>query len=183
MLDPNPNVSSREWRLPRKALPRRLRACWLALIAPIALVGAGAPLAALAQSQPEENPVAVVIPLTAAQEERYRSMIHELRCLVCQNQNIADSNAPLAADLRNQVRRQLASGKSESEIRGYLTDRYGDFVLYRPPFKFRTLLLWAGPALLLLAGLAAALRYSRRTRPVAAQVDQDALRRLLNEES
>jgi cytochrome c-type biogenesis protein CcmH len=174
---PNSISSLRE----RRAVLIRFRAGLLGAVALLAAL-AGAPASVSAQSQPEENPELVAIPLTAEQEDRYRGMIHELRCLVCQNQNIADSNAPLAADLRNQVRRQLAAGKSESEIRGYLTDRYGDFVLYRPPFKFRTLLLWAGPALLLLAGLVAALRYSHRRRPVPASVDQDALRRLLNEE-
>lgn len=78
----------------------------------------------------------------------------ELRCLVCQNQSIADSNAPLAVDLRNQIREQLSQGRSEREIRAYMVERYGDFVLYRPPVKFSTLLLWLGPLLLLAIGLA-----------------------------
>ena len=86
-------------------------------------------------------------------EKRAIALEHELRCLVCQNQSLAESNAPLAQDLRNQVREQLAAGKSEDEVKAYLVARYGDFVLYRPPFKAATLLLWLGPFLLLLAGL------------------------------
>src|SRR5204863_3476570 len=76
----------------------------------------------------------------------------ELRCLVCQNQTLAESNAPLAVDLRNQVREQLAAGKSEDEVKAWLVARYGDFVLYKPPFKASTLLLWLGPFLFLLLG-------------------------------
>ena len=78
----------------------------------------------------------------------------ELRCLVCQNQTIADSNAELAVDLRQQVREQLQQGRSQAEILDYMTARYGDFVLYRPPLKASTVLLWFGPWLLLVGGLA-----------------------------
>jgi len=85
-------------------------------------------------------------------EERLKSLAEELRCLVCQNQTIADSNAPLALDLRNQIRKQVAEGKSDAEIRDYLVQRYGDFVLYRPPLKASTLLLWIGPFVLIAAG-------------------------------
>ncbi len=85
-------------------------------------------------------------------EKRLKSLADELRCLVCQNQTIADSNAPLALDLRNQIRRQVAQGKSDAEIRDYLVERYGDFVLYRPPLKATTLLLWIGPFILIAAG-------------------------------
>ena len=77
----------------------------------------------------------------------------ELRCLVCQNQTIADSNAALAVDLRNQVRDMLRQGQGREQIVGYMTARYGDFVLYRPPLKDSTALLWFGPAVLLLGGL------------------------------
>jgi cytochrome c-type biogenesis protein CcmH len=98
-------------------------------------------------------------------EKRVQAISHELRCLVCQNQTLADSNAPLAVDLRNQVREQLRSGASEREVRDWMVERYGDFVLYRPPFKATTLLLWAGPFLLLLAGLGLVLRIVRRRRP------------------
>ena len=95
-------------------------------------------------------------------DRRVAALATELRCLVCQNQTLADSNAPLAVDLRNQVREQLAAGKSESEVRDYMVARYGDFVLYKPPLKASTLLLWAGPFLLLLAGLAIFLKRVRR---------------------
>ena len=85
-------------------------------------------------------------------EARLKALADELRCLVCQNQTIADSNAPLALDLRNQIRGQIAAGRSDAQIRDYMVERYGDFVLYRPPFKASTLLLWLGPfALLALA--------------------------------
>jgi cytochrome c-type biogenesis protein CcmH len=85
-------------------------------------------------------------------DERVKNLAHELRCLVCQNQTIAESNAPLAVDLRNQVREQLAAGKSEREVKDFMVARYGDFVLYRPPFKAATLALWLGPFVLLAAG-------------------------------
>jgi len=88
-------------------------------------------------------------------EERVMAIAAELRCLVCQNQTIAESDADLAKDLRNQVREKLLAGQSERDIMDYMTARYGDFVLWRPPFKPITLLLWLGPVLLLLAGLLA----------------------------
>jgi cytochrome c-type biogenesis protein CcmH len=86
-------------------------------------------------------------------EVRVMKIAAELRCLVCQNQTIADSNAGLAVDLRAQVRTMLQEGKAESEIIDYMTARYGDFVLYRPPVKTSTLLLWAGPGVMLVGGL------------------------------
>jgi len=117
-------------------------------------------------------------------EARYRALIGELRCLVCQNQSIADSNAPLAADLREQVRLQIAAGRSDEEIIDYLTARYGDFVRYRPAFTSRTLMLWLGPfALLLLGGSAAAFFIWRSRRvPAAAVADPQQLSRLLDDE-
>jgi cytochrome c-type biogenesis protein CcmH len=86
-------------------------------------------------------------------EVRTMAISSELRCLVCQNQTIADSHAELAIDLRNQVREMLVAGKSEQEITDYMTARYGDFVLYRPPFKAVTALLWIGPAVMVVIGL------------------------------
>jgi cytochrome c-type biogenesis protein CcmH len=83
------------------------------------------------------------------------ALASELRCLVCQNQTLADSNAPLAVDLRNQIRERMQSGASERDIIDFLVARYGDFVLYRPPFKLSTLLLWIGPIALMIAGLGA----------------------------
>ncbi len=98
-------------------------------------------------------------------EERVTAVASELRCLVCQNQTLADSNAPLAVDLRNQIRERMREGASERDIIGFMVERYGDFVLYRPPFKVTTLLLWLGPMLLMIAGLAALYyRLARRRR-------------------
>jgi cytochrome c-type biogenesis protein CcmH len=86
-------------------------------------------------------------------EKRVMQLSNELRCLVCQNQTLADSNAPLAVDLRNQVREQLKAGASEQDVLDFMVARYGDFVLYRPPLKATTLPLWAGPFLLIGLGL------------------------------
>lgn len=97
-------------------------------------------------------------------EHRAAALERELRCLVCQNQTLADSNAPLAVDLRNQVREQLAAGKSDTEVVDYLVARYGDFVRYRPPLKAATVLLWAGPFLFVLAGFYLLIRFLRRRR-------------------
>lgn len=97
------------------------------------------------------------------QQTRYESLIKELRCLVCQNQSLADSDADLAQDLRDEVYRIVQSGKSDQEAVEFLVSRYGDFVLYRPPVKPLTLLLWAGPGLLLAAAGGMAWRqYARR---------------------
>lgn len=104
-----------------------------------------------ADAAPSDAPAAV--PSDAAFEQRVRDITVELRCLVCQNQTVADSSAPLALDLKQQVRSQLQAGRSPEQIRGYMTERYGDFVLYDPPLKASTLLLWLGPLLLVLAGL------------------------------
>ena len=89
-----------------------------------------------------------------ALEKRTMDLAEQLRCLVCQNQTIAESTAGLAVDLKNQIREQLSKGESESQIIDYMVARYGDFVLYRPPFKAMTALLWLGPLILLLCGLA-----------------------------
>lgn len=99
-----------------------------------------------------------------ALEQRAMAISAELRCLVCQNQTIADSNAELAADLRNQVREKIRQGQSDSEIIDFMVARYGDFVLYRPPFKATTLLLWLGPLLLVAAGLLILFRRLARRR-------------------
>lgn len=97
-------------------------------------------------------------------EREVVTIASELRCLVCQNQSIAESNAPLAVDLRNQVKEQLQAGRTRDEIRAYMVERYGDFVLYRPPVNAATLLLWLGPLLLMAAGfLVLYRRIARRT--------------------
>ena len=85
-------------------------------------------------------------------ESRYQTLTEELRCLVCQNQNIADSHAELAQDLRRKVYEKLNQGETNEQIINYMTERYGDFVLYRPPFNTRTLILWLAPALTLMVG-------------------------------
>jgi cytochrome c-type biogenesis protein CcmH len=95
-------------------------------------------------------------------EARMMDIATELRCLVCQNQTVADSHADLAVDLRQQIRDQLAAGKTDEQVRQYMTDRYGDFVLYRPPFNALTALLWVGPGLLLLGSLAGLIALLRR---------------------
>jgi len=99
-------------------------------------------------------------------DRRVMNLAHELRCLVCQNETLADSQAPLAADLRNQIREQLAAGKSEKDVVDFLVARYGDFVLYRPPLKSVTVLLWAGPFLFLALGMFALVRFVRRRRVI-----------------
>ena len=86
-------------------------------------------------------------------EARYKKMIAELRCLVCQNQNLSDSDADLAKDLRNQVEKMLKSGNSDEQIVDYMVTRYGDFILYSPPLKTSTLVLWAGPFLMVTIGI------------------------------
>lgn len=97
-----------------------------------------------------------------ALQKRVMNLAEELRCLVCQNQSLADSHADLAVDLRKEIREMMKAGKSDKEIREYMVARYGDFVLYNPPVKSTTMLLWAGPFLLLLAGGIALGLYLRR---------------------
>jgi len=88
----------------------------------------------------------------ADEEARYQQLTAELRCVVCQNQNLADSNAPLAQDLRKEIYSMMQAGRTDDEIKQFLIDRYGDFVLYRPPVKSNTLVLWLMPAVLLFGG-------------------------------
>lgn len=119
--------------------------------------------------------LALVAGLAAAQsdpalEKRVAGLAHELRCLVCQNQTLADSSAPLAVDLRNQIREQLARGASEQDVIDFMVARYGDFVLYRPPLKATTLALWGGPFLLLALGVFVLVRRLRQRRAPAPQL-------------
>ena len=102
-------------------------------------------------------------------EERLMRLSKELRCLVCQNETLADSQADLAEDLRVQIREQMKAGKSDKEIIGYLTDRYGKFILYKPPVDPTTYLLWFGPFLFLLAGLAFLFRYLKQRRELITE--------------
>ncbi|WP_419144817.1 cytochrome c-type biogenesis protein [Achromobacter deleyi] len=100
--------------------------------------------------------------LSAAQEQRADKLAHGLRCLVCQNQTLAESNAPLALDMRNLIRGQLADGKTDAQIMRFFEERYGDFVRYDPPFKPITWLLWLGPFALLALGFAVLVRTLKR---------------------
>jgi len=153
-------------------MKRLLIACGLAL-AVFAL-----PVAA-EEAQPTLNdPVAA---------KREVELAKQLRCLVCQNQTIADSNAGLAVDLRNKLREQMATGKSDAEIIAFMTERYGDFVLYKPPMKATTVLLWVGPFVLLAIGLLIGWRVVRgrakaaRPQPLST-ADRERAERLLGGE-
>ncbi len=137
-------------------LLRPLRAILLASFLALAALGAAA----------KDAPPAAADP---ALEARLWAIAIELRCLVCQNQTIADSNADLAVDLRNQVREMLKQGKSEREIIDYMTARYGDFVLYRPPVKGATMLLWFGPVVFMAGGLVVLWLVLRRRSRLAAE--------------
>ena len=128
----------------------------------------------LALAAPARAKEAVPVASNPQIETRMMALAAELRCLVCQNQTIADSHADLAVDLRRQITEMLQRGQGEAEIMRYMTDRYGDFVLYNPPFKATTALLWAGPPLLLagaLAGLFVMLRRRQRASPDAFDPD------------
>lgn len=137
----------------------------------------------------------VLLPLRAAdvplefdspvQEQRYQNLIEELRCLVCQNQNLADSHADLAQDLREEVYEMVLAGKTNEEIIDFLVARYGDFVLYRPPVKLSTWLLWFTPFVLLLTGIFLVYRFARARVPQQqlSAAEQSQLAQLLKEEN
>lgn len=119
-------------------------------------------------------------------EARLKVLAEELRCLVCQNQTLADSNAPLAEDLRREVREMIARNMSDKEIIDFLVTRYGDFVLYRPPLKTTTTLLWVGPFLLLIGGaIALVMALRRRQKKVAdvalSEAERNRVAQLLSE--
>ena len=134
----------------------------LAALSVAAVLAAGA-VFAVDTEQPFDDPLL---------NQRYGELIHEVRCLVCQNQTIADSNATLAADLRREIRAMVAAGRSDREILDFLVARYGDFVLYRPPVQPSTWALWGAPAAFLLIGSVAFARVLRRR--AAADIDEDA---------
>ena len=129
-----------------------MAACVLALYVSFAFADEAPPLAA--------NP---------ALEKRVMRLSEELRCLVCQNQSLSDSNADLAADLRKQVREMMQAGKTDAQIRDYMVASYGDFILYDPPLKATTLILWIGPFVLLLVGAALLARYLKRRSRVVTE--------------
>jgi len=136
------------------------------------LVVAGLALAALGPFASLQAKEAADLAADPVAEKRLVELSSELRCLVCQNQTIADSNADLAVDLRREIRGMIQQGKSDREILDFMVARYGDFVLYRPPVKGVTAMLWFGPALILVIGLMALIRYLRRRNlAVAAAAD------------
>ena len=142
------------------------------LLLPLLLLLAGPVLAATSPAEMLTDP---------ALEARARTIGKELRCLVCQNQSIDDSDADLARDLRRVVRDRLVAGDSDTQVIGYVTERYGDFVLLKPPVKAATLLLWFGPAIVLLGGAALLFAYFRgrsATGPAVAELDARERERL-----
>lgn len=130
--------------------------------------------ASAASAQVQEAPLVAANPEL---EKRVMALSEELRCLVCQNQTLADSHAELAMDLKQQVREKLASGMSDKDVVDYMVARYGDFVMYRPPMKGSTFLLWFGPFVLLAGGILVLVRkLSRRQTPQADVPDTDLKR-------
>ena len=125
------------------------RIAWLLAI--LFSIAAGPAMAG--EAQPSEDPQI---------ETRMRALTEQLRCLVCQNETLADSRADLAEDLRREIRKEIKAGKSDPEIIAFLTQRYGDFILYNPPVKMTTYLLWFGPFVILLTGIAVLYRYLGR---------------------
>lgn len=120
-----------------------------------------------------------------AQESRYKQLIDELRCLVCQNQNLADSNAELAQDMRRITYEMVSRGESNEQVISFMVQRYGEFVLYRPPFQTSTAMLWAGPFLILGAAVLVLLliirrRAAEKSSPLTAE-DHERARQLLDE--
>jgi cytochrome c-type biogenesis protein CcmH len=120
------------------------------------------------------------------QEQRYKNLINELRCLVCQNQNLAGSDAGLAQDLRKQVYKMINAGQSDKEILEFMVTRYGDFVLYRPPFKATTFFLWIGPFIILAIGLFALIRFIVQRKKVLitklTDNDKEKIKQLLDQD-
>lgn len=155
----------------RNRFPRKAWEPWLILC----LILLSAPLPAVVEYHPFDDP---------AKEQAYQSLISELRCLVCQNQTIADSNADLAKDLRQQVYDMLQQGKTEQDVVDFMTQRYGDFVMYKPAFKLKTALLWLGPVVFLLAGIITvvivAKTKKRSEQPALDQLQQSRLDDILN---
>ena len=123
---------------------------------------------------------------TDAEREKYRGLTEELRCLVCQNQNLAESDAELAGDLRNEVYRMVRAGASDDEVVDFMVDRYGDFVLYRPPLRASTVLLWVGPFVLAGGGIVLLVGHLRRRNRVVrndaplSEAERTALERLVD---
>jgi cytochrome c-type biogenesis protein CcmH len=149
------------------ALIAGLLACSLTSAAEPGPTPADPPNSTLADPSPEQA-------RELLQSDRFRRLAAELRCLVCQNQTLADSNADLASDLRNEVLRQMSAGRDDTQIKDNLVARYGEFVLYRPAYSGRNLALWAGPAVLLALGAFLVWRISRARRTSASVVVDEA---------
>lgn len=146
------------WFAPRWRRAARLLAAGVA--ASVAALGVVTPAAATATAAAASGAVAA-----AVDADRFMALTSELRCLVCQNESLADSHAPLAEDLKREIRARMAAGDSDAQILEFLVQRYGDFVTYRPPLDARTGLLWVGPLLLLALGAGVLWRQSRRAGP------------------
>ncbi len=113
------------------------------------------------------------------QEQRFRDLSSELRCLVCQNQSLADSNAGLAQDLRSELYQQVLTGNSNNQIISFMTERYGDFILYKPRFATKTLLLWLAPILLFIVGIFCLIRFSKfKNQGQQTQVNEEELQKI-----
>ncbi|WP_425481943.1 cytochrome c-type biogenesis protein [Lysobacter panacisoli] len=129
---------------------------------------------AFAQAATDPTPLTFTSP---AEEKRFHALISELRCVMCQNQSLAESNAQIAVDLRREVLELMRKGKDDTEIKEFLVARYGEFVLYRPQVESKTWLLWFGPAVVLLAGglvvVGAVRRRSRNTTPTADERNEE----------
>ena len=149
---------------------RAVRRMYLAMLALCALLAlATVPLQAMAQANADPAPLQFT---DTAEERRFHDLVAELRCVMCQNQSLADSDAQIAHDLRREVLELMQSGRSDDEIKDFLVARYGEFVLYRPDLKSNTWLLWFGPALVLLAGgVAVVLAVRRRGARVVPEDD------------
>ena len=121
------------------------------------------------------------------EERRFRDLAAELRCLVCQNQSLADSDAPLAQDLRSELYEQMQTGNSDDQIISFLTGRYGEFILYKPAFNARTLLLWLSPLLLFIVGVICLFRFNLKSRQQpeveVSEADLQKIRELLESET
>ena len=157
------------------AATHRIKHCYLAVVLLLSLCIPPLSLAGL-ETLNFANP---------QQETRYKNIIAELRCLVCQNQNLADSNADLAKDLRKKTHAMILAGQSNAQIIDFMVTRYGDFVRYRPPFNPSTVLLWISPALLLVLGFGILWRVTRRSGNTPNPIDEAGkarIRKLLRKE-
>ena len=150
-----------------------LRRAGLILVVACSLPFASSHFALAKEAQPNEDPKI---------EQRMKALTEQLRCLVCQNETLADSRADLAEDLRKQIREQIKAGKTDPEILAFLTERYGDFVLYKPPVKKTTYLLWFGPFVLLIAGTGLLYRYVKHRREMIKETPLTAADRKRAEE-